>query len=41
MISISSSQFFPQNWRLGLDTGHENKLIGGIFESQVLNLGVG
>ncbi len=41
MVSISSPQFFPHNWRPGSDTEHQNKLIGGIFESRALNLGVG
>jgi hypothetical protein len=41
VVSILSPQFFPHNQRPGLDIGHQNKLIGTILVSQVLNLGVG
>jgi hypothetical protein len=41
IVSISSSQFFLCNQRPGLETGHQNTLIGSILESQALNLWLG
>ncbi len=41
VVSILSPRSFPCNWRLGLDTGHQNKSIGTILVSWALNLGVG
>jgi len=41
VVSISSSRFFPCNWRPGLETGHQNTSIGWHFGVTGTKYGVG
>ncbi len=38
VVAISLPRFLLGNWRLGLEPDSQKELIGGTFESQVLNL---
>jgi hypothetical protein len=38
MVANSSYRFFLNNWKLGLESAHQNELIGTIFMPCALNL---
>jgi hypothetical protein len=40
MVAISFPRFLLGNQRLGLEPDNQKELIGGVFKSWVLNLGV-